>query len=80
MSKHVPLPPVASARQLTDRWAARDAQYASRKIHSIRTPLSLDEQNAVIRWRRAEAEGLPPRDSSVALATLAIWAPPAMLP
>ena len=73
------LPPIASARQLTDRWQARDALYVGRKIHGIRTTLSKREQEAVIAWRRYEAEALTGLDQSVALSILSRWAPPRVM-
>jgi hypothetical protein len=73
------LPPIASARVLTDRWQARDALYERRKVHGVRSPLTEDEQNAVIAWRRAEAETLVGLDRSVALSILSRWAPPRVM-
>lgn len=73
------LPPVASARQLTSLWQARDTLYVMRKANGIRTPLSEDEQGAVIRWRRQEADTLTGLDRSVALSALSRWAPPPVM-
>lgn len=73
------LPPVASARQLTNLWQARDARYVLRKVKGIRTPLDEREQEAIIAWRRGEAEALTGLDRSVALSILSRWAPPRVM-
>lgn len=73
------LPPVASARQLINAWAARDARYAHRKVMGIHAPLSDKEQVAVITYRRREADDLPIRDRAVALTKLSQWNAPKVM-
>lgn len=70
--------PVPSARQLMATWDERDARYAIRRHHGATAPLTPDEVDSVIANRREEANALPTRDRSVALAALSQWRAPAV--